>query len=63
MLVDIGFRQPFMELKAGQSARNVMEANPTQVMEVPVSHTGVLLDIDTPEEYATARKLWEMRPR
>lgn len=63
MLVDIGFRQPFMELKAGQSARNVMEANPTQVMEVPVSHTGVLLDIDTPEEYVTARKLWETRPR
>lgn len=63
MLVDIGFRQPFMELKAGQSARAVMDANPTQVKEVPVANTGVLLDIDTPQDYALARKLWESEPR
>ena len=59
MLVDIGFRQPFMELKNGQTARAVIDANPTQVMEVSVGNTGVLLDIDTPEDYQTAVKVWE----
>jgi molybdenum cofactor cytidylyltransferase len=59
MLVDIGFRQPFMELKHGQNARNVIEANPTQVQEVPVNNTGVLLDIDTPEDYQVAVKVFE----
>jgi CTP:molybdopterin cytidylyltransferase MocA len=59
MLVDTGFRQPFMELKNGQTARNVIEANPTQVMEVSVSNTGVLLDIDTPDDYQVAVKVWE----
>lgn len=56
MLVDIGFRQPFMELKPGQSARAVIDANPTQVKEVPTENPGVLVDVDTPEEYATALK-------
>lgn len=59
MLVDIGFRQPFMELHNGQSARDVIAANPTQVQDVPVANTGVLLDIDTPEDYAVAVKVWE----
>lgn len=59
MLVDIGFRQPFMELKNGQTARNVIDANPTQVQEVPVSNTGVLLDIDTPEDYQVAVKVFD----
>ncbi len=59
MLVDIGFRQPFMELKNGQTARAVIDANPTQVMEVSVGNTGVLLDIDTPEDYQVAVKVWE----
>ena len=59
MLVDIGFRQPFMELKNGQTARAVIDANPTQVMDVSVSNTGVLLDIDTPDDYQVAVKVWE----
>lgn len=54
MLVDIGFRQPFMELKADQTARKVIEDNHTQVKEVPVDNPGVLADIDTPEEYRSA---------
>ncbi|MBX3460919.1 MAG: nucleotidyltransferase family protein [Planctomycetes bacterium] len=54
MLVDIGFRQPFMELKAEQNARKVIEDNPTQVKEVEVSNEGVLIDIDTPDEYRAA---------
>lgn len=51
MLVDIGFRQPFMELKPDQTARKVIEDNHTQVREVAVNNEGVLIDIDTPEEY------------
>lgn len=56
MLVDIGFRQPFMELKKNETARTVIEANPTQVKEIPTSNPGVLTDIDTPEDYQQALK-------
>ena len=56
MLVDIGFRQPFMELQQGETARKVIEDNHTQVMEVPSDNPGVLVDIDTPEEYQKALK-------
>ncbi|MBK8208093.1 MAG: nucleotidyltransferase family protein [Planctomycetes bacterium] len=57
MLVDIGFRQPFMELKGDETARKVIEDNHTQVKEVPVNNPGVLADIDTPEEYRSALAL------
>ncbi|MCC6573684.1 MAG: nucleotidyltransferase family protein [Planctomycetes bacterium] len=56
MLVDIGFRQPFMELKSDQTARTVIDANPTQVKDVPVKNAGVLVDVDTPQEYEAAKK-------
>jgi molybdenum cofactor cytidylyltransferase len=56
MLVDIGFRQPFMELKPGETARKVIEDNHTQVREVPTDNPGVLVDIDTPEDYERALK-------
>lgn len=54
MLVDIGFRQPFMELPQGATARKVIDDNYTQVREVPTDNPGVLIDIDTPDEYAAA---------
>lgn len=54
MLVDIGFRQPFMELPPGATARKVIDDNHTQVMEVPTDNPGVLADIDTPQEYRAA---------
>jgi molybdenum cofactor cytidylyltransferase len=56
MLVDIGFRQPFMELKQGETARKVIDDNHTQVREVPSENPGVTVDIDTPEEYEAALK-------
>ncbi|MBZ0135575.1 MAG: nucleotidyltransferase family protein [Planctomycetes bacterium] len=59
MLVDIGFRQPFMELQQGQTARKVIEDNHTQVREVATDNPGVLVDIDTPEEYEAALKQWQ----
>jgi len=54
MLVDIGFRQPFMLLGAGDTARKVIDDNHTQVQEVPTGNAGVLADIDTPQEYQAA---------
>ncbi|MBE7492497.1 MAG: nucleotidyltransferase family protein [Planctomycetes bacterium] len=54
MLVDIGFRQPFMELPPDATARKVLDDNPTQVKEVPTDNPGVLVDMDTPEEYRAA---------
>ena len=58
MLVDIGFRQPFMELQPGETARKVIEDNHTQVREVPTDNPGVLVDIDTPEQYQQALQQW-----
>lgn len=58
MLVDIGFRQPFMELQQGETARKVIEDNHTQVREVPTDNAGVLVDVDTPEQYEAALKQW-----
>ncbi|MCC6465502.1 MAG: nucleotidyltransferase family protein [Planctomycetes bacterium] len=55
MLVDIGFRQPFMDLPAGSSARKAIEDNARQVQEVPTGNAGVLGDLDTPEDYRRAR--------
>jgi molybdenum cofactor cytidylyltransferase len=55
MLVDIGFRQPFMELKESETARTVIDANPTQVMEVATENEGILRDIDTPDQYRKLR--------
>jgi molybdenum cofactor cytidylyltransferase len=54
MLVDIGFRQPFLELPPTASARDVIEARAAQVKEVPVTNPGVLVDVDTPQEYENA---------
>ncbi len=54
MLVDIGFRQPFMLLGPGDTARKVIDDNHTQVQEVPTGNAGVLADIDTPQEYQAA---------
>lgn len=54
MLVDIGFRQPFMDLPPGATARKVIDDNHTQVKEVPTDNPGVLVDVDTPEEYRAA---------
>lgn len=56
MLVDIGFRQPFMDLPAGASARKAIEDNAKQVQEVPTANAGVLADLDTPEDYQRALK-------
>lgn len=58
LLVDIGFRQPFIDLPAGETARKVIEDNHTQVKEVPTDNPGVLVDVDTPEQYESALKTW-----
>lgn len=54
MLVDIGFRQPFIDLPPSQSARDVVIANLTQVQEVETDNPGVVVDVDTPGEYQAA---------
>ena len=56
MLGDIGFCEPFMDLKADQTAPTVIDANTTQVKDVPVNNPGVLVDVDTPQEYENALK-------
>ena len=58
MLVDIGFRQPFVDLPHTESARKVIDDNHTQVREVPTDNAGVLVDVDTPEDYQAALKQW-----
>jgi molybdenum cofactor cytidylyltransferase len=54
LLVDIGLRQPFLQLEPAASARDLMDAREDQVKEVEVTNPGVLVDVDTPEEYQNA---------
>ncbi len=54
MLVDIGFRQPIMELSENETARKVIDDKADQVKEVVTDNEGVLIDLDTPDEYRFA---------
>jgi CTP:molybdopterin cytidylyltransferase MocA len=43
-----------MELAANETARKVIEDKADQVKEVATENGGVLVDIDTPDEYRLA---------
>ena len=51
-----GFRQELLALSGDRGARSVVERHPGCVVEVPVSDSGILADVDTPEEYRTLRE-------
>jgi len=45
-------RQVLSELHDCQTLRDVVRNDPSRVIELPVSDVGVLLDMDTPEDYS-----------
>ena len=45
------------ELGAGMTLRDVMRREPARVYEVPVDDPGILIDMDTPEDYARINTL------
>ena len=51
-----GFRQELLALSGDRGARSVVERHPGCVVEVPVSDSGILADVDTPEEYRNLRE-------
>jgi CTP:molybdopterin cytidylyltransferase MocA len=53
-LVGDGLIQAIAQIPAGEGLRHLWHADPQLVREVPVEDSGVLLDLDTPEDYDAA---------
>ena len=51
------YRQELLALSGDRGARSVVEGHPECVVEVPVSDSGILADLDTPEEYRSLHSL------
>lgn len=46
-------RSILAELTAGKTLRDVLRKAATQIREVPLEDTGILIDMDTPDDYRT----------
>lgn len=44
------------KLKGDRGARNVLSRSNAEIFEVPVGHSGVLIDLDTPQAFADAER-------
>jgi molybdenum cofactor cytidylyltransferase len=53
--------QEILDLTASQGANIVVRKDPARILEVPVSERGVLVDIDTPEDFERLRSENESR--
>ena len=51
-----GYRQELLAISGDRGARSVVERHPESVVAVPVSASGILADVDTPEEYRNLRE-------
>ena len=51
-----GYRQELLAISGDRGARSVVERHPECVVAVPVSASGILADVDTPEEYRNLRE-------
>lgn len=51
MLVDSCLREDFVNLEAGKTGRDLIAKFASFVTEVPVKNAGILIDVDTPEQY------------
>ena len=50
------YREELLALSGDRGARSVVERHPGCVVEVPVSASGILADVGTPEEYRNLRE-------
>ncbi len=55
LLVDLRFRGEIDRLDADTGLRGLLDRHPGSVRRVPVEEAGILLDLDTPEDYRKAR--------
>jgi CTP:molybdopterin cytidylyltransferase MocA len=56
LLVDIKYKKEIGRLDLENGLRALMHLFPEDVLEVEVDEAGILIDIDTPEEYSLAKK-------
>ena len=61
VLFDLKWRQEILSLTGDHGARKLLDAFPGEVTYIPVNEECLLMDADTPEEYAALKKLWEAR--
>jgi molybdenum cofactor cytidylyltransferase len=47
--------QEILDLTASQGANIVVRKDPTRILEVPVGERGILVDVDTPEDFERLR--------
>ena len=62
-LVGYGLIQAIAQIPAGEGLRHLWHADPQLVREVPVEDPGVLLDLNTPEDYDAALRAASLRGR
>lgn len=55
LLVDMKYRKEIEELDLEEGLRSLRHHFPEDVLEVEVDESGILVDIDTPEDYKKAR--------
>ncbi len=51
VLIDLKYRQAIIQLNPEIGLKGLLRENAEDVLEIPVGDVGVLLDIDTPEDY------------
>jgi molybdenum cofactor cytidylyltransferase len=56
LLVDLKYRNDIYKLDLEQGLRSLMHLFPEDVLEVDVDESGILVDIDTQEDYTKATK-------
>jgi len=56
LLVDLKYRSEIQKLDLDQGLRSLMHLFPEDVLEVEVDEPGILIDIDTKEDYTKATK-------
>jgi molybdenum cofactor cytidylyltransferase len=56
LLVDYKYKREIRKLDLEKGLRTLMHHFPEDVLEVEVEEPGILLDIDTPEDYSLAKK-------
>jgi len=56
LLVDIKYRKEIEKLDMEKGLRSLMQLFPSDILEVEVDEPGILVDIDTKEDYINARK-------
>jgi len=56
LLIDLKYRRDINKLDLEKGLRSLMHLFPEDVLEVEVDHPGILVDIDTREDYSKATK-------